>query len=253
MALILGSVAPTSAQFESYLEKVTDLHFSLSCWQSASELRTSSCPSTSGYGLEILWNLGTIPWGNRHPLEPTKKLVRVEVARGPNGITTDSIFEITARPDSTKEYAVIELGLGYSQFSGLRSTDSSYQLYGTVRELPAVSVYLSFPTVWSRGTPYLAARTGLIRLQNAQLVGPPMTDSTSTAYVGSAEAFQLGAALGLAVGPRRLQGTIELAYHWRNFPSVLWSGQTAVLPTQFPTDLNLSGPSLALGIQVKLR
>jgi hypothetical protein len=261
-ALFLGS-APTmaAAQFENLLSSVNDVNFFFSCWHPKGNVeRRGECPvGKNGYGLEVMWNLGPIPLpGSPRKLVPEKcEPTKRETTTGPNATTVTSCTLVPAKEVALR-FVHMELALGYSQFSGFQSASDSFEIVGSVRELPSVAMYgtllledLGFPL----GTfhPYLGVKTGLIQLNNVQLIDRGTADTLVT-YAGTAQAFQLGALFGMAVSlGERVHLFIERGYLIRQFPSVQWSAGTSKVLDTFPTTLDFSGRTITAGIQISLR
>jgi hypothetical protein len=261
IALSMGLSTKSAAQFEGFLDKVTDINIFQSCWDAGDRSASEDCFGRGGYGLEVMWNLGRFPSRKGAPEEKRTTVVR---RYGRSSGTADDTA--AALLDSTVTYQVstpsiamdrailLELALGYSQFSGFGSSDDRYQLEGSVRELPAVTLYASFPNRLGPITPYLGLRTGLIELRNAQIYVPINADTAAT-FSGTAQAFQLGVALGVAT-PQwipRTQLTGEVSYNLRNFPSVQWATAGAKTPNFLPRSLDFSGLSFSIGAQVSIR
>jgi len=98
-------------------------------------------------------------------------------------------------------YLLIEVGVGYSQFSGFTSVDSSFVLKGSVREIPSLSAYGTLSSDDSTSALHryrlrFGLRSGLIQLNNAQILDP-MPDGNANTYAGTAQTFQLGGMVGL--------------------------------------------------------
>jgi hypothetical protein len=263
IALVASSASPALAQFEGFLEKVTDINIFASCWNTGGDLDRSNCPGRNGYGIEVLWNLGRFPTSPGPVVQkPTQVDVRYgQVARGQGGdsvtVLLDSTitYQVTTPATAADNAILLEVALGYSQFSGFGSEDSRYHLDGAVREIPSLTLYASFPNRIPVVTPYLGLRTGLIELRNAQLYDRVASDTVAV-YSGTAQAFQLGLVAGGAVPSLvipRTQFTAEVAYHLRRFPSVQWAKDGARTPSYFPRSLDFSGFSFSLGAQISLR
>ncbi len=277
-ALLFGITwCPTnlSAQIglEPLLGGVTDVSLYGSCWQTRSDvLRDTSCPTSNlGFGVEVLWGLKTFRFGEGADSAITWKLTgKTEaVKKVPSGVTVDST--LTYKPEVSFENdrrlsMDVELALGYGQFSGLKSSSTAYELRGTVREAPAVALYLSFengpfpsfetPLFPVGFSPYIGFRSGLIQLQNAQLIVPIAAGvDSAVVYTGAAQAFQVGGALGLAVEFGRITVFSEFAYNSRRFASVQWGalpGSTRMLKN-VSRDLDFTGSTFSVGLQVPLR
>jgi len=244
---ILPSRASAQIGIEDLLGSVTDIDVSASCWATRSaSLRSSDCPGgRNGYGVEVLWSLKTIHLGPAPRVDttwvPSQKTVTVRGGR-PDTITTLVMKEEEA--ETTGWRLLIELALGYSQFSGFRSADERYDLRGTEREQPSLAFYgsLNGPGILRHLSPYLGVRWGLIRLSDVQLFTPAEGDET-TAYTGHAEVFQVGGALGIAVVGALQFGRIESAT-----ASALTHGQLFSLATETALRFNLAAFLVVLAL-----
>lgn len=263
IALGLSTLAftPAHAQLgvEDVLESVTDIAVSGSCWSTRSEsLRRADCPGgRNGYGLEVMWELKTIHLGQRPKVDTTwvesQKTVTIRGGR-PDTVTT--LVMETAEQESDGWSILVELALGYSQFSGFQSTDDRYDLRGTVREQPSLAIYgsLSGPALGAF-SPYVGVRSGLVRLNDVTLFTPAGADAEeTTSYAGHAEVFQVGGALGLALDVGPVSWFVEGQLNLRRFPSIDWTdGAGGTLPGFLPRALDFSGPSLSVGVQIHIR
>ncbi len=171
---------------------------------------------------------------------------RMEVTRTKEGV--DSVFYYDVEPVSppvphTETIWTVELGIGYGQTSGFRLADENLEFRGSVRDLPAATVYASYEP-WST---YFGLRTGFMRTNSLQVI-----DQTSgERFSGEAEAFLAGVLVGYAYSIGEFWAFTEAAYTSRYFPSVEWSG--GILPQGIPTDLPTSGWTLTTGVQFPIR
>ena len=260
-AVALASTpAPARAQIgiEDLLESVTDIAVSVTCWNTRSEsLRRSDCPGgKNGYGVEVLWALKTVPIGRQPAVDttwvPSGKTVTIREGR-PDTVTTLTMEE--GEPEVPGYRLLIELGLGYSQFSGFTSTDERFDLRGTIREQPSIAFYASLegPGIFQHVNPYAGVRSGLIRLSDVQLFTPPSGEET-TAYRGSAEVFQVGGSIGISAGTDVASVFLEAQLNLRRFTSVDWTGGAGgTIPGYLPRGLDFTGPSVSLGVQLHIR
>jgi len=260
-AVALASTpAPARGQIgiEDLLESVTDIAVSVTCWNTRSEsLRRSDCPGgKNGYGVEVLWALKTVPIGRQPAVDttwvPSGKTVTIREGR-PDTVTTLAMEE--GEPEVPGYRLLIELGLGYSQFSGFTSTDERFDLRGTIREQPSIAFYASLegPGIFQHVNPYAGVRSGLIRLSDVQLFTPPSGEET-TAYRGSAEVFQVGGSIGISAGTDVASVFLEAQLNLRRFTSVDWTGGAGgTIPGYLPRGLDFTGPSVSLGVQLHIR
>jgi hypothetical protein len=264
--------APLAAQIgvESLLSNVTDISFSLSCWKdnSPSLQEKGSCINErNGYGVEVLWGLRSIPIGrglkgSAAAPDTTWEVVEKEVRF--DGATSDStrMYARKLKPkDDPRQWSVfLELGLGYGQFSGFESANPAFDVRGTVREIPSLTLYgtLNHKKFLRYAQPYIGVRTGLIQLHNAQIFSQIKADSvvnpdTVAVFTGGAQAFQLGgvAGIGLELGPAHF--FVEGAYHVRRFPSIQWTSGTNRMPADLPRSFDFTGTTISVGVQVHIR
>jgi len=261
LGFTLGFVpTPARAQIgiEDLLESVTDIAVSVTCWNTRSEtLRRSDCPGDkNGYGVEVLWSLKTVHIGRQPGIDttwvPSGKTVTVRQGR-PDTVTTLAMEKTETGVPGYR--LLIELGLGYSQFSGFTSSDARFDLRGTIREQPSIAFYASLegPGIFQHVNPYVGVRSGLITLSDVQVFTPPSGEET-TSYRGSAEVFQVGGALGVSAGSDVASLFLEAQLNLRRFPSVDWTGGSGgTIPGYLPRGLDFTGPSVSLGVQLHLR
>jgi hypothetical protein len=203
----------------------------------------------------LLWRLREIPRngldevppGLRHT-ETTRTTTRTASAASGDTVTVETFVVVPGKDTATK-YWIVELALGYSQFSGLASRDPCFELRGTVREFPSLTVYMSFDGYVPFATPYIGLRSGLIDVHNLQAVDG-LSSTNTTVYGASPKAFEFGGIIGVAFGSWMLAPRVEYAYTKRDFPSVHWSPGTA--PTRVPRELSFTGWSVSVGLQVNL-
>jgi len=261
LALALGSIpTPARAQigFEDLLGSITDISVSGTCWSTRSaSIRSADCPGgQNGYGLEVLWALKKLSLGETHSDTTWVASQKRVIQRGGR---TDTVTVLTPeeKEDDDGYHLLIELGLGYSQFSGFASTDDRFDLRGTVREVPSVAVYATLEgppkSFLEYVNPYVGVRSGLIELSGVQAFSPVDGDST-TSYAASAEVFQVGGAIGVAVGNEAASLFVEAQLNLRRFTSIDWTGGTGgTIPGFLPRGLDFTGPSLSVGVQIHVR
>lgn len=251
---LLAAPSGAAAQFgpmEAFLRNVTDLSF----YGATGRLLPSSRQLRSGrgmsaYGVELLFAIGTIdrpiPGATAPPPVDSVRLAWKgrEVRRSDGRVDTVDTYEVSRVPPPGPPKRTIwtfEMGFGYGQLSGLALRDTTLDLRGAVRDLPAASLYATYePT----GT-YGGLRSGYMRTQGLQLI-----NDAGDRFTGSAEAFLVGAVIGQALEIGATALFLETAYTVRSFPSVQWQGS---VPAGAPRGLGLSQWSIAAGIQVSLR
>jgi hypothetical protein len=258
--LATGLAHPVQAQFESLVSSVTDVSLNTTCTLAHGGFTDHKCPGKSSFGLEMIWRVREIAMDGAGKqdsvLKHTSRTRTTKPAVRGTGVdtTTTDTFAVVPSTDSTvKKWVILELALGYSEFASLRSRDASFELRGTARELPALSVYGSLEGYVPQVTPYIGLRSGVIDVQSLQAVDGVLLDTT-TVYSAAPRAFQLGLLAGLAWTKTSIQPTIEVAYVFRDFPSLQWSSASrSSVPTRFPRELSLSGWTLTFGMQISLR
>jgi hypothetical protein len=259
LALAMPTRARAQIEFGDLLSHVTDIAVSGNCWTTRTEsLRTLQCPRAN-YGLEVLWEVATIPLAGRKPAVdttwvPSEKTVTVRQGR------TDTVTTLTPREEEVVDPGgyrlVVELGVGYSNFSGFTSSDARFELRGSVREQPSVALYgsLEGPGILERVSPYVGLRSGLVRLGDVQAFIPPEGDPVDV-YHASAELIQVGVSAGVASAIFESASVfVEGQLNLRRFNSVDWTGgEAATIPGYLPRSLDFSGPSLSFGVQIHIR
>ena len=138
-----------------------------------------------------------------------------------------------------------ELALGTNVVQGLRATEPSLDLHGSLRSLPTIAVYASKLGLPEESfiMPYVGANFGVLSLWNARGYLP---DGTIVPLAG--ETFELGASLGAYVNRGPFSGLyVELNYRHREFESLTWT--TEQLPDGWPRSLNASGAFVSAGWQ----
>lgn len=154
------------------------------------------------------------------------------------------------------ETAIVEVALGYSEFTGFTSTDPAIELRGAVRENPSLSVYTTF-----RGRsslqPYLGVRSGFLELKHVQATLPDPADPTlQSAFHATAQMLQVGVVAGAAAQVRNvpwLFAFAEVAATRRKFGSVQWAHQSGnKIKAVLPPELDFSGLSYAAGLQLRI-
>jgi hypothetical protein len=248
--------------FPSLIKHVNSLSFSFSCWNARGSLDRRDCWTDAvDYGIEVSYGVSKVPfpWSRNVTMPGGWKAVRKEVTSKNGKPDSTVIYQPVDDSTSMSSYLLLELGVGYSQFSGFTSVDSSFVLKGSVREIPSLSVYGTLSSDDSTSALHryrvrLGLRSGLIQLNNAQILDP-MPDGNADTYAGTAQTFQLGGMVGLGLAfKKELYPFVEYAWVFRKFPSVEWNAiESKVAPLRFPRVLDFSGPSLTVGLRVQLK
>jgi hypothetical protein len=172
-----------------------------------------------------------------------------DAQHGLRGYGVELSYDVPTDSEATVQY---EVGLGYSQLSGFHSVQTDLDLRASVRELPSITFYAikSFSRKGHVPDVYAGLVTGLVRLQNAVAY----KSDGSELLVGS-EAFTTGALVGLGFGSPLGSPFIELGYRSRRFPSLEYkeTGGATKVPVTWPRDLNFSGWSIDVGIQMNIK
>jgi hypothetical protein len=253
----LFAPAPATAQFgpiEALATRVSDLSFyyGVGGLTGGTGVLEPNAGGVTSFGVELLFEVARIPSAAaraRRAAAPTverRVLQRVEVRQEAGRADTVYHYDVVRSPPGYGEGDILwtlEVGIGYGQTEGFRLRDPSLEMNAMVRNLPAVTLYLSYEPV---GT-YLGLRTGLMRTEALQVV-----DAEGTVYRGRGEAFQMGALAGYAFPLRPTWLFVEGGYTLRTFPSVEWSA-TGPLPAGIPRRLDASGWTVAAGIQFPVR
>jgi len=244
---LLAAPAPATAQLgavEALLRNATDLSFYFNAGGLApgqEGIRTGDW-GLAGFGLELLFVIGRV---RAQPAETTAAVASADeprdwkemrIVRTESGLDTTYVYAGPAEPPVLWTF---ELGVGYGQTTGFEASTPGLDLRGSVRDLPAVSLYANYEPLGV----YLGLRSGFMRTQALQVYAD---DGSVTA--GSAESFLAGAVAGKAFGLGSLTLFVEGAYALRHFPSVQWSPDGPLAP-DIPRSLTLSGWSLGTGIQ----
>jgi|GEM_PF-575104 len=268
-ALACGS-SDLSAQLgiEGLFGNVTDISFSSGCWDTTAKTiqREGACPlGNNEFGIEVSFRIRELHL-QRHEVDSvevtlTPKTLRV--ARSDGKVSMDTTYDVSTEHYPQGWHLIMELGLGYSQFTGFESSSPNLDLRGAVRELPAVSFYTTlrnrkFP-FGERApdiSPYLGVRSGLIQLRDLQVVTrvPTAPSDSAIAYSGEGQTFQIGAVGGVSVGYRRFSVFGEYALMYRKFESIKWTTPgTNRIPQTLPMQIDFTGPSATVGFQIRIR
>ena len=253
----LAAPAPVLAQLEpleTLAERVSDVSFYFrrgTLVGSSPELRDETFSLTS-FGVEVLFEVGEITRPSERAALPAqgdsvrRVLTEMEVVR--SGERVDTVYRyriepVVAEPPPLDTVWSLELGVGYGQLQGLEFRDEALDLSASVRDVPSLSLYVSFDP-WGS---YFGFRTGYMRAGDLQAA-----DAGGHTFSGHADAFLVGTLLGHAVAAGPLWLFLEGGYTHRSFPSVRWEGDTP-LPAGLPRELDVSGWFVGTGIQFPFR
>ena len=141
-----------------------------------------------------------------------------------------------------------ELALAYSHITGFRSQNPSFDLRGSIRELPRLAWFAEWHPE-RRLSPYFGVHMGLVQLQSVAIY-----DTTGAYYPISGSTWEVGASLGTALNFRAGSETfalfVEPGYTLRNVASLDWGGQNSkTIPARFPRSLRFTGWEVAAGAE----
>jgi len=141
-----------------------------------------------------------------------------------------------------------ELALIYSQVSGFHSQDPSFDLRGSIRELPRLSWFVLYKP-GRLFSPYFGFHVGLLQTQSVAIY-----DTTGAYYPMSGTTYELGVAVGGALlitsGSEAMQIFVEPGYTMRSFSSFDWGGGVRTIPARFPRTLRFTGWEVAVGVEI---
>ena len=248
--------------FADLIKEVGAVSFSMSCWSERGAVERKGCPSKEvDYGIEVSYQVTKVPfpWSHNKTVAGEWKPVRKEVINKNGKPDTTTILEPGEDTTIMSSYLLVEVAVGYSQFSGFSSVDPSFELKGAVREIPAVSIYGTFSSDDERSALKhfklrMGLRSGLIQLWDVQ-ANDPINSTTFDTYTGNAHTFQLGGVAAFAFAYKKeLYPFVEYSWMLRKFPSVQWSLPEAhTVPQRFPRELDFTGPSLAFGLRINIK
>jgi hypothetical protein len=142
---------------------------------------------------------------------------------------------------------VVELAVGYDQlFQHARFSDG-FTLSGEVRELPSISIYVSFPNDL-----YVGFATGVVSLANANIndAGAARFSITGDTFDAAAKiGYEIPLQPGTSIVDRRVYGFVESDYHARYFGGLNY-GPGA--PAELPSRMYLGGFTVSAGVQISL-
>lgn len=142
-----------------------------------------------------------------------------------------------------------ELALAYSHITGFRSQNPSFDLRGSIRELPRLAWFAQWHPE-RRLAPYFGVHMGLVNLQSVAIY-----DSTNAYYPVSGSTWEVGASAGASLnfkaGSEAFAFFIEPGYTLRNVASLDWGSQK-IIPARFPRSLRFTGWEIAAGAEFRV-
>jgi hypothetical protein len=237
--------APAAAQlaiYDALARSFSDVSFSAAAGGLGPRASGIAADRLTFFGLEVLLEIGSInrPTGAPAPVDSVSLRWReMRVVHTAAGVDTVYEYDVVRLPRAapTEPVWIFEVGVGYGQTTGYRSTVPGLELAGSIRDLPALSLYAFHVNT---GT-YAGVRSGLMRLHGLQLY-----DEEGRTFEGDAESFGAGVALGQGMTLLGLDFFVETSYAFRHFPSVRWSGSP---PPRVPRRITANSWSLGAGIQ----
>jgi hypothetical protein len=172
------------------------------------------------------------------------------------GMADDSIAELAPKPPKPPLSLIeLDLGIGYGQLDGIVA-HVPYEVHGNVRELPALSLYVSMH-LGNHVDVYAGARTGAMSLQDTQLyLKRTALDSNKvpraagdSAITINASSFEFGIPVGVELGIGDARLFLEYGHTLRVFNSLNYS---TPLPEGAPHSLDFSGHGLLFGVQIPI-
>jgi hypothetical protein len=232
LSILLLTALPASASaqiggFDQLFDRITDISvFGTRSWlHPKPKTLTAGTPGESvkggplpGYGLELSFKVGEVE--------------RISGRR---------------RADTTS-LVLFELALGYSQISGFRAQDTTFDFRGALRELPSLTVYASWLPD-RRVSFYTGIRSGFAELHNAQFYD---SGDDGPVYPIEAQTIQAGLVAGIFAEVFNLDFLLEPSYVYRKFPSLKIDTEALVIPKRFPREFDFSGFVLSFGVQVPI-
>jgi hypothetical protein len=147
-----------------------------------------------------------------------------------------------------------ELAIGYTELRDFESAVPTLDVFGAIRELPAVSLYFSHLPAGEdtrKLTWYLGVRTGLAQLQGLRAyVGAEDDGTPDQIYSGGGSTFQFGLVTGADIDLGSVDLFLEPGYTYRPFSSVEWEGIDGTISEALPRDLDMSTWGISLGAQI---
>ena len=142
-----------------------------------------------------------------------------------------------------------QLALAYSHITGFRSQNPSFDLRGSIRELPRVAWFAQWRPE-RRVSPYFGVHMGLVNLQSVAIY-----DTTGAYFPASGSTWEVGGSVGAALnfkaGSEYFALFLEPGYTLRNVVSLDWGGGKNI-PARFPRSLRFTGWEIAAGVEFRV-
>jgi len=272
LVLTVFTAVPAVAQFtliEKALEKVESvgIYYIYGILGSSSDALTTGTPGEeqrraglTGFAVELGLGVGGIQGSERKCKRDDERPSKVDTVqnrvdtrrvKGKTIKTTHVQTQTTPGPCHNPDVAAFQVAMGYSQVGGFEAQDPSFDLKGSIRELPAFAFYVTFFPE-DRINLYLGIRGGILQLHSLRAYDTTST-TTGEVYAGSGSTFQAGVALGVLTSLDVINLFVEPSYHVRRIQSVEWTPVSNKVPVRLPRDLNFSGFQFAFGIEVPIR
>ncbi|MFL5404000.1 MAG: hypothetical protein ACJ8BF_14435 [Gemmatimonadales bacterium] len=151
-----------------------------------------------------------------------------------------------------------ELAIGYTELRGFESAVPGLDIRATVRELPAVSLYLNHlpqgPDSNKTFSWYLGFRTGLADLHGFRgYIGVPNDGVADSIYAGAGTTFQFGVLAGAVLDFGPLTFFLEPSITRRRFSSIEWTGISGTVADVLPRALDMTTWGFAAGAQISIK
>jgi hypothetical protein len=196
----------------------------------------------SGVGFELL--LLVKEWGAEPPgkSDALGKLTEIQITKG------DTVRKYTPGAGQQPDHPwSLELGFAYND-QPLVLTGPDYEIRGSLRDQPGISLYLS--RAFGVVAPYAGLRFSSYNLVGARAyVEPKTTDTTMRVISVSANGYALGFVAGAAISGLGLSAFAETEFARRGFESLQWPDNS---PKNFPRGLKVKSPSLWIGVSIDL-
>jgi hypothetical protein len=202
----------------------------------------------SGIGIETSFFMGGLgPLADKRDTIPPIDTLEIRSTRV-DSVETKEVLVYKRKPQPKDYRWKMELGLGYTELRGFVSTVDSVDIRGAIRELPAVSLYVTY----NRNSPfsfYGGLRTGLVQLQGFRAF-VQKAGTTDETYSATGTTFQLGLVGGLIGDTGPVTIFVEPGYTHRRFPSLDWSNINGSVDDRLARSLDMSTFTIAIGAQI---